>query len=71
MTEPESKTTKGWTVYNSTSEGDPIEVAPNDDLMPHISGAGCWCKPFWDEEILVHNAMDERERYERGERKVS
>ena len=55
-----------WTAY-----ADPLEVAPNDDLMPHLAGPGCWCKPKWDEDVLVHNAMDEREKYERGERKAS
>lgn len=57
---------QGWTAY-----ADPTEVVPNNDLMPHISGAGCWCKPKLDEEVLVHNSMDKREEYERGERKVS
>jgi hypothetical protein len=56
----------GWNVY----EGSPREVAPVDDLKPHISGEKCWCTPFWEDEILIHNSMDGREKYEQG-RKLS
>ena len=48
----------GWTVYNS-----PAEVAPINDLRPHeIGKIECWCNPFMDGEVLVHNALDGRER---------
>jgi hypothetical protein len=40
---------------------------PIDDLRPHDESAGCWCRPFLDGEVLVHNAMDSREQVERGE----
>jgi len=50
----------------------PACVYPLDDLRGHIpDAAACWCKPFMDDGILVHNAMDEREKYERGGRKLS
>ena len=46
---------------------DPAEVTPIDDLKPHIEGAGCWCKPFDGDGVLVHNALDAREKtYEIG-----
>lgn len=45
----------------------PPEVTPIDDLKPHQEGEGCWCKPFMDGEVLVHNSLDGREKtYERG-----
>lgn len=45
------------------------EVMPIDDLREHREGPACWCLPFYDENILVHNSLDGREFYERGERK--
>lgn len=45
-------------------------VIPLDDLRPH-SLTDCWCQPFDDEGVIVHNSMDQRERYERGEVKPS
>lgn len=53
----------GWTVYNS-----PSEVAPINDLRPHeIGKVECWCNPFMDGDVLVHNALDNRENtYEKG-----
>lgn len=47
-------------------------VWPLDDLREHTMDERCWCKPFLvDGTIVVHNAMDGRERFERGERKAS
>ncbi len=47
-------------------------VYPLDDLREHdIENDQCWCRPFYDDNILVHNSMDNRELYERGERKAS
>jgi hypothetical protein len=45
-------------------------VVPVDDLREH-SVTGCWCRPTDDDGILVHNSLDGREHYERGERKLS
>lgn len=42
-------------------------VIPLDDLRPHIETPQCWCGPFDDDGIWVHNAMDHREFVERGE----
>jgi len=40
---------------------------PIDDLRPHDETEACWCAPFADREVIVHNSMDLREKYERGE----
>jgi hypothetical protein len=45
-------------------------VYPVNDLREH-SVAACWCRPADDDGIMVHNSLDGRELYERGERKVS
>lgn len=50
-----------------------IHVMPIDDLRDHGID-GCWCSSqALDDrpDIIVHNALDGREKYERGERKVS
>jgi hypothetical protein len=49
----------------------PSEVIPLYDMKPHASGEHCGCRPEWDDGILIHNAHDGREAFERGERKVS
>jgi hypothetical protein len=45
-------------------------VVPVDDLREH-SVSGCWCRPTDDDGLTVHNSLDGREFYERGERKPS
>ena len=47
-----------------------IHVKPLDDLKPHEDSVNCWCKPFDDEGVCVHNALDRRELVERGETRV-
>lgn len=44
----------------------PLEVFPNEDLREHCSGEKCWCQPFWEREVLVHNSADQREFYEKN-----
>lgn len=47
--------------------GHPATVYPLNDLRDHVpDDPNCWCRPAWDEGILVHNAMDRREEYEEG-----
>lgn len=41
-------------------------VYPLNDFREHDIDGPCWCRPFDDEGILVHNSMDGRERYEEG-----
>ena len=57
----------GWHVYNFLPE-----VAPINDLKPHeIGKVECWCNPFMDGDVLVHNAMDGRKAFERLKTKPS
>ncbi len=51
-------------------------VTPQNDLREHwVDGYSCWCRPHWHEtdggDVIVHNSMDGREKYETGERKPS
>jgi hypothetical protein len=48
-------------------------VYPVSDLRKHeTEGEDCWCQPIIDEYgVVVHNSMDQREKYETGERKPS
>jgi len=70
------KTTNyGWKVNSKTVEGIwRAHVMPLNDLRNHIESIWCWCKPLRDDEdnsILIHNSADDREKYERGERKLT
>ena len=58
----------GWRCIKSHGSG-LIHVYPLDDLKGHDTVAECWCKPVNDEGIMVHNSMDGREAYEKGERR--
>jgi hypothetical protein len=55
--------TTGWLV-----KGD--QVYPIGDLRQHMP-VNCWCRPNEDGGVIVHNSLDLRELYERGERKFS
>lgn len=46
-------------------------VFPLDDTRAHDLDNPCWCDPFMDENIEVHNSHDGRERLERGWNKPS
>lgn len=48
-----------------------VHVTPVDDLREHDASLDCWCKPVADGEepsVIVHNSLDGREAFERGER---
>jgi len=45
-------------------------VYPVNYLREHAV-TDCWCSPVDDDGIVVHNSLDGREMYERGDRKVS
>jgi hypothetical protein len=45
-------------------------VCPVNDLREHLL-TDCWCSPMDDDGIIVHNSLDQRELYERGDRKAS
>jgi hypothetical protein len=46
-----------------------MHVLPLSDLREHEVSLECWCDPVDDDGIVVHNALDGREAYERGERR--
>lgn len=46
-------------------------VLPIGDLRPHEESPRCWCRPFDDEGVWVHNSLDRREFVERGEQRQS
>ena len=45
-------------------------VYPINDFREHLL-EDCWCRPIGDDGVVVHNSLDGRELYERGERKRS
>ena len=48
--------------------GETIHVVPLNDLKPHVeSGRWCHCKPRIDGDVLIHNAYDGREFFEKDE----
>ena len=60
----------GNTGHEMAWKVDGNHVVPVDDLREH-SVTDCWCCPTDDDGIMVHNSLDGREQYERGERRVS
>jgi hypothetical protein len=55
-----------WRVVGA-GDGDPATVYPLNDFREHDPFTElCWCHPFWDGDVLVHNSMDRREEYENG-----
>lgn len=58
----------GWMIFLPCVENPRAEVIPQNDFREHAGGLVCWCKPKIDGAAIVHNAMDQREYYERGER---
>lgn len=60
----------GWRC--DTGGDEQAQVYPVCDLREHIAtGVECWCHPQIIDGIVIHNAMDGREQFERGERKPS
>lgn len=61
-----------WLLYPADQAGD-FHVTPHCDLRPHLLAMCCWCRPERDSEepsVVMHNALDQRERYESGEIKL-
>jgi len=50
-----------------------IHTVPLEDIREHKTTKDCWCNPEIEEEygLVIHNAADEREKFESGERKPS
>lgn len=45
----------------------PKHIYPLSDLREHVlTGLTCWCAPYENGGVIVHNSMDRREEYERG-----
>jgi hypothetical protein len=58
----------GWEVVGLPPEL--LHVIPINDLREHLADEACWCGPTTDGDgIMVHNSMDKREYFERGERR--
>lgn len=47
-----------WSAYDVDGVA---HVVPREDLRAHEMSEGCWCHPFEEDGVIVHNAMDERE----------
>lgn len=64
-----------WKLEGFVSEAGNLvqHIVPTDDLYEHKLMPGCWCDPQVDPRdfVVVHNAADEREKFETGERKSS
>lgn len=58
----------GWQVRQDC-DGVP-HVVPVEDLAEHLP-VDCWCHPKHEDGVVIHAAFDEREKFERGERKTS
>ena len=59
----------GWQI--KTDNASVQHVVPVDDLREHVP-VDCWCEPKEvDDMFYSHNALDEREKFETGERKPS
>lgn len=62
MSVDQNQTTVDWEVIGR-------DVMPRGDLMVHCLGEKCWCRPTYDDGIIVHHSMDRREDYELGRKK--
>lgn len=49
----------------ATETDDIPHVIPINDLRPHDID-DCWCNPWEDDGVMVHNSADRREEYENG-----
>jgi hypothetical protein len=54
--------TEGWDTVEAPDGM--FHVVPTNDLRPHGLDTACWCQPFDDEGVWVHNSLDRREFYE-------
>ncbi len=53
-----------WSVFIEDGEK---HVVPDDDKREHVlASQECWCRPFLDDDIIVHNSLDGREDHESG-----
>jgi hypothetical protein len=64
-----------WLAIGHSSPHRWAEIVPINDLRQHEPGKDCWCSPDIEDEkdelIIIHNSLDEREKFETGQRKSS
>lgn len=63
-----------WHLYHPFGDQVDFHVVPVDDLREHELAPSCWCTPLRDAiapKVISHNALDQREKFETGERKPS
>lgn len=67
-----------WTIVPADTETQMTNhVVPIDDIREHEMHEGCWCDPVEEDDVdpsvlgtvILHNAADDREKYESGRRK--
>jgi hypothetical protein len=64
----------GWVNTLDALGGYRRHLIPVGDSQHHRASSNCECQPEQDLEdasLFLHNAFDQREGFERGERKVS
>jgi hypothetical protein len=63
----------GWKLSNLSGPRPAAHVHPVSDSRAHTLSMFCWCRPVIQEVgvgvVVTHNAHDQREKYETGERK--
>lgn len=61
---------QGW--FLKEDNNGRVHVVPANDMREHEPSSKCWCSPEITEfGSIVHASMDEREKFETGERKPS
>jgi hypothetical protein len=64
-----------WKLIGFTSDaGNFVQhIVPVNDTYEHELMPSCWCKPKLDDAdfTAIHHSADQREKFERGERKPS
>lgn len=58
------------TAEHPKDERPACHIIPLGDWREHAATCTCWCNPQEDSEVpdlWIHNAMDQRDKYESGE----
>ena len=51
-------------MWEIVSDGAHNHVMPQHDRQEHRPTFGCWCQPYKDGNVIVHNSADRREMFE-------
>jgi hypothetical protein len=56
-----------------SDENEMTHIVPRNDLVEHYLSPKCWCNPEVDHDdgIVIHNALDGRDKLESGEEKLN